>query len=772
MGTKASKNLDLKEVIAKAGALDLKKLIPKRGAKGQLETEGVENSGEVSALTNSDHPQQRLTKKIKNSSVGETLKASQREAKELKARLAESKQRMQVEKKATVDAKSRADRAESVLAELRKELKVGRDAKVESLPSRLKERLEQADEERQKTQQAFSEAILKVSSLEQSLAEKVAELDRILHEEEPIVINPQPAANTALHIPTETGEGSISIEEEIAPSLFNAVDSDIPIETLITRYAQWVLGKGEFDHSRKGRMEAGLLPTWEVKTLADGIVSLHGDHGLRIDVRGSGDHWRLKFQHRDFRTEGTTWINLVRLARRPLGGTKVEHAVIRNTGAGSQRPAPGGLPRILRDLLRGDSNPAPWAEFRAEVKEINEQNVAAFVNQILMNRDRDMPVVYVTRAARAGGAFSLNDRDLVKALDGLAVVYIQSFRDQRLFTETLIESGMMPDAAKLLSCFDGGVRLYRTGLSLDSDAHSHPLWTRARLEARTEPARVRMISASVVAQTVPQRFPRGFSRLIEDYDLDQSRLLDQRMAAEGDLSRQVAAKNAHINALEEALEQSRIEVTVIPMLKQKVQALDAQYLEALHENERLERESDDRRQEIGRLKVRLESIPEFLPEVTEVNHKELLLGLLDEGGISIGAHLRILQALYPDRVEVLSNGLKTADNCQFMYPKKARELLFKLVTSYYEKLLMSGDTQAARIFGDDYSPFESTNLSKEGERARTFLRSNNTEFLMTAHLKQTHGRSRSSTNVLRIHFYWLAEEKKILIGHVGAHLPL
>ena len=767
MSTKAPKNPNLKEVMAKAGGINLNKLIPKKGVKKRAKPNGKEAVDSV--LATNPPSKARQAKSPKAPSGGEVLKLAQREARELKIRLEESKRQVQTAKKTAAQATARAQRAEEVLAELRTVLGTGRDAKAENLPERMQEQLDQAKALKLEAQAELGRAQAELEALKQRHAETAAELDRMRHEGEAIIINPQPPV--AAPWVADQGEGSVSTEEEVAPSLFSSVESDQELDALVVTYGDWVLGRGEFGNSRRGRLEAGVNPAWDREALAGESVSLQGDRNLQIEIRKSKDDWRLRFQHQDFRAEGTAWISLVRLARRLDGGTQVEHAVVRNTGAGAQRPAPAGLPRVLKDLLRSAPDPMPWSDFKAEVKEVNEQNMDLFVEKVLLNPDRDMPVVYVSRSARTGGDFSLDPNGLAKALDGLAMVFAQSFQDPRLLTEALVDAGAGVDAAKLLSCFDGGVRLYRTGFSIASDVHSHPLWTKSRLEAKSESGRARMISASVVAQTVPQRFPRGFSRLIEEFDLEQSRLLDRRMEAEGDLARQLAAKSAHIKALEDALEQSRAEAAVVPLLQQKVQSLDDQYLKALHDNERLEQESEERRQETGRLRLRVETQPEPQSNTKATDHEELLRNLLEEKGTSIGSSLRILQALYPDRVEVHQKGLETADNCQFTYSDKAKKLLTKLVTMYYDELLASGDTQASKVFGDDYSPFESANLSKEGKRARTFTRGHK-DYLMKAHLKQTHGHSKASTNVLRIHFYWLAEEKKILIGHVGAHLPL
>lgn len=768
MAARSPKNPDIKEVMAKAGGLRLDSLVPKKGGN-KRNVPAPEPDGNARSSTKLPSSNPRTRKGGNTSSVEVELRTIKHDLKISKARLEESDRQLKASKKTSLQAQSRADRAEAVLAELRKVLKAGKDAKPETFPGRVDAKVREALAETVAARTECEQAQEEAASLRLSLREVTAELERLRKEDEAILINPlQPASSI---ITDRAVDDSLSTEEEVAPSLFTEVASDRPLEELADAYREWTLGYGDHRKSRRGRLEAGVDPAWKRENLEGEVIRLSGDFGLRLDIRNSDDVWRLRFQHKDSRTEGTSWVNLVRLMRLPNGGTQVKHAVIRNTGAGSQRPAPASVPRILRELLHNQPNPAPWLDFKGTANAVDGEGLHAFVEQVLLNPERTMPVVFLSRAARAGGTYSLDPDALARALDGLAVVYAQAFEDQRMLTCALLAAGATEEDAKSLSCFDGGARLYRTGFAANSDRHSHPLWTRAKLEIKPEPSRIRTITSSVVSQTVPQRVPQGFSRIIEDFDLEQSRLLDERMAIQGDLVRQLEAKTAHIQALEDALIQSRTEAAAIPALQKKNQDLDAQFTEALHEIERLEQDLEERRQEVGRLKIKIESQIDPTPIPAVQDHRDLLEGLLDEKWVPVSASLRILQALFPDRLEVLPNGYKTADTCTFQYPKKAKEMLTKLATRYYDDLLTAGDAQAAKVFGDDYSPFESDNLSKEGQRARTFTR-NGKDYLMTAHLKQTHGHSKAANNVLRIHFYWVAEEKKILIGHVGAHLPL
>jgi len=93
------------------------------------------------------------------------------------------------------------------------------------------------------------------------------------------------------------------------------------------------------------------------------------------------------------------------------------------------------------------------------------------------------------------------------------------------------------------------------------------------------------------------------------------------------------------------------------------------------------------------------------------------------------------------------------------------EMIWNLVTAYRDQMLMPDmsdspiDIFGANIFSTHES--SSTMNSKRARRERTFPYNGNA-LLMEAHLK--------IGNNYRMHFDWLKEERKIIIGHCGIHL--
>lgn len=142
------------------------------------------------------------------------------------------------------------------------------------------------------------------------------------------------------------------------------------------------------------------------------------------------------------------------------------------------------------------------------------------------------------------------------------------------------------------------------------------------------------------------------------------------------------------------------------------------------------------------------------------------------GQASLEQALRLTAGLFPNRIVVLNTAFdsaKESDRGGFRYGNKAFELLMKLSEDYWTALAEGrGDQQAKNVFGQNsFASKESETLSSEGKRRRTFNYIG-CDIVMEKHLK--HGVKDSVAETLRIHFEWLAEEKKIVIGHCGKHL--
>jgi hypothetical protein len=137
--------------------------------------------------------------------------------------------------------------------------------------------------------------------------------------------------------------------------------------------------------------------------------------------------------------------------------------------------------------------------------------------------------------------------------------------------------------------------------------------------------------------------------------------------------------------------------------------------------------------------------------------------------------LRALTIIYPDRVRVLATAIASAEDAEsFQFVNELWDLLRKLAGDYYLLLKKGGvgDAAARSVFGrNEYAAKESETVAtsprllshrkfQDGDKTRVMLR----------HLKI--GAKDSKAETIRVHFDWVADEKRVVIGHCGPHLPL
>lgn len=132
--------------------------------------------------------------------------------------------------------------------------------------------------------------------------------------------------------------------------------------------------------------------------------------------------------------------------------------------------------------------------------------------------------------------------------------------------------------------------------------------------------------------------------------------------------------------------------------------------------------------------------------------------------------IELIEQLYSDRCTVLATAKKSAEKVQgFIFGQDLLDLLKRLVTDYRDKLMVSGDSEARKVFGrDEYAATESETVKKNKamRRQRTF-EYDGRKVEMFSHVKI--GRKDSGAMTIRVHFDWDADRKKIVIGYCGEH---
>ncbi|MBV8195199.1 MAG: hypothetical protein JOY80_06690 [Candidatus Dormibacteraeota bacterium] len=163
---------------------------------------------------------------------------------------------------------------------------------------------------------------------------------------------------------------------------------------------------------------------------------------------------------------------------------------------------------------------------------VGTESVARFVDRVLLDRERQLPVLLFTSVKEREGVYmpeGTNPSLVARELCGLAHVYlIPRAEDTHKLTRRL----------RLLSAYDGAVRIYWPRMTVQDSPPRHPLHLRTRLNHTSVPAIERRI---IEAGARAYRPPDGTAALIaRRWRAEQRERLDMLMAAETDSERREA----------------------------------------------------------------------------------------------------------------------------------------------------------------------------------------------------------------------------------------
>jgi hypothetical protein len=556
-------------------------------------------------------------------------------------------------------------------------------------------------------------------------------------------------------------------------------------EQVVHAYRGWTLGVGHYAHIRSRRLDLGLPSSLTPESLSQG-GSFRGDHDCEITTRSSDNVFLLRFVHRDSDDSGLLWHTAARVARAPLGCC-VEHGVNRSAGRGAVLPPVAATPVVFARLLeRNGHKVQPRDLWETSRLVVDEEGADDFVPHILADDQRQMPYLVVT-PTNEDDRHLVSPERLAKALCGLARVISIPTRAAAFRLTRALKTRGFPNE---FGVSNGSLRLFQPCLRPDQSPWQHYLWPRRRIESVPEERRLEHIAGEVAARIVGSSLPIGFFELIEDFD----RLERRRMAttileaslspvaeAGPDVRAVLSERDKRIGELEQALLLANKDLEEIQDLGNAEACARRQAEETYRHLEQAADEARDRFEyELEARDARLREREERLSELKTrraadsmpSEAREAVEAVLD-GKPTPEQCLLAAMALYPSRLHVLPQALKAARRARDSTKgREAFQLLRKLATDYWEALQGGkGDSRARSVFGvNEYAAQESETVenSSRARAARTFAYKER-QLVMEKHLKV--GWKRSATETLRIHFEWIAEERVIVVGHCGEHLP-
>lgn len=448
-----------------------------------------------------------------------------------------------------------------------------------------------------------------------------------------------------------------------------------------------------------------------------------------------GRYWRLLWNRPDTDGRPLSWRSDIRLAQ-AAGLQEVEVTVyVRVVATDPTVPerVSIGTPRLIRVLLERDDlslsvggRPLSLATF------VDTDAAERFVADDLLSADRELPIVAVSPRVEDNRPYV--DRYQMRRFLGIAEVYFLSTASATRLVSDRIGTG--------LSCYNGALRVWWPGISVDDDPWTHPLWRPAAVESTTDRT---IESVFNLTARVSERRVAGAESVWSRVSAASARAREERFreALEGaelvtlaeEVERELQSVKERVEELELDLEFSRDEKEALERVNE---LLEMRLKEAYAATSQLEREQQPASQ------ATIDTVSDAVREV--------------EGRF---VHIRISPVSF-----------RSAERSHFQRPQevyRAFEVLERLGALMASQ---GGDADGPLIdrFREeslDYVARESdrTMARWASERRATY---DGREYDMQKHLRWG-GASRESQNHIRLYFEWEPEGPFWVVGHVGNH---
>jgi hypothetical protein len=500
----------------------------------------------------------------------------------------------------------------------------------------------------------------------------------------------------------------------------------------------------------------------DAERLAEGIRELRLKDGSTLTSRATINVEKnptypyvfcAQLSHGDDMVSGRRWVTEVGLRQEGLGNP-IECSVLLKTDEVSARvrnPIQVTRPKLVAQLIQECS---PIGQTPGlSVKRLNEESARAFLHEVERD-EREHPIVLIS--CDKDGLYPVEPERLRSILVGLSDVVevpasVDTFAIEEIVGRRYIAFGGAINVVFPSRKGDRGwfcetvlfrpteiIEFLAEGKTIESEVLA-AITHRTNLPYSWRHISLEMVSQAVLRTQLAQMLERA-------RESDNSEELGEYIALLESADQELIAKDAELARIRSEYKEKEREA-------RKLQADIANLKHALSGRQASEDNQDD---EV------VEALAPLRESITAVLR----------GNPSLQQALELTSSLYAERIVVLDaaiNSAKESDRGGFRFGDKAFELLSKLANEYWQALADGkGDQHAKAAFGHNaYAQNEGQALSGPGKQRRTFSYHGKT-FLMEKHLKS--GVKDSLAETLRIHFEWVAEEKRLVIGHCGKHL--
>ncbi len=401
-----------------------------------------------------------------------------------------------------------------------------------------------------------------------------------------------------------------------------------------------------------------------------------------------------------------------------------------------------GTPGIVRELLTRYQVFVGSSLVRSDVFTIGAAGVPEFVHEVLLDTERALPVVVVSSDPWSDQPL-IDPRVLQRQIAGLAnVVYLENKWAGFKLSEML---------GKQRSAYNGAVRVYWPGFSIESSPFDHHLYLPDQIQSETPRVFARNLFHFLTGIAI-LRFRDG--QVVSETRREIERLEEQRIA---ELRNQVERGTA------------------------TEQELTTEIETAWHRAERAEKERDGLLDDLAALKKQLETTQKDLEaqraswrQVQEFKQTVPVAATETEpeGEFrSVEAAFLAAKQRFSGPLLFLESALRSAKDSPFKQPDRVFELfeaMYEIATQWkkHDGALGQRWETAFETFGFDYRPTISQTSEGKWAKDYTFVY-DGVPRLFESHV--TIGK-KGPDSCLSVHFYRDDDNLVLVIGHCGRHL--
>lgn len=441
--------------------------------------------------------------------------------------------------------------------------------------------------------------------------------------------------------------------------------------------------------------------------------------------------WAMRVDDPDKTVAQRVWTTEIVIGYAPQGGAALFSLRLLASSPEAELHVEPAVPGLVRQIASACGLSYGSTRFESAPWTVDSEASADALLEFLTDPARTVPAL-VCSIAEGARTPTVNTRDLVSATLGIARVVVLPARFTWVLTNGL---------GKALSVFNGAVRAYMPGLSVDSNPFAHRLYfpdaSNAKARAAEVEAHLRWTAArESVRMLVLGEDTLSFSQVREtSLEIERSRL--QREGSND--SAQLQAAQAQIDALKDDLR--RAEET-------------QQWFS--DEHKAAERRYEEVEQQLKSAQYRIEQLIDQIKARGDAPDAGVALpeswaGFADWCDEALGG-----------RVVLAAPARRELKDAQFEDPKAAARCLLWLANEYRDSRIKGGD-------GDLRKPIES-GIHNDRCGADSFpFTWNGRPTTVEWHIKNG-GNTRQPTRCLRIYYLWDEATQQVVIAAMPAHV--